>query len=129
VTWADLFGWIVLAVIAYSLFRIGRWIFWWNDDWDRRHPVDAETAAGVSDMTDLEAAWEAVHSATPAGWFVGRPGQRHGGQWAIYGYDTREKAKIGPRSREWTAVGESEVECVREMARCLREIAAGTVPR
>ncbi len=29
---------------------------------------------------EQEAAWADVHAATPAGWFVGRPGQRHGGQ-------------------------------------------------
>lgn len=35
------------------------------------------------------------------------------------------KAHIGKRSREWTAVGNSEEECVREMARCLRELRQG----
>ena len=29
---------------------------------------------------DLEAAWDELHAATPAGWFEGRPGPRHGGQ-------------------------------------------------
>jgi len=60
---------------------------------------------------------------------VGRPGQRHGGQWAIYAFDQTEKAQIGRRSREWTAVGQTEVECVREMVRVLRIIAAGDVPK
>jgi len=36
---------------------------------------------------------------------------------------------MSKRSREWTAVGETEVECVREMARCLREIGNGRVPK
>lgn len=72
-------------------------------------------------------AWEAVHVATPPGWFVGRPSQRHGGQWAMYAFDTTEKAQIGRRSREWTAVGMTEVECVLEMARCLSAIHAGGV--
>jgi len=81
-------------------------------------------------VTDtLEAAWDELHSATPAGWFVGRPSQRHGGQWAMYAFDTTEKAHIGRRSREWTAVGYTEDECVREMARCLRLISEGKVPK
>jgi hypothetical protein len=66
---------------------------------------------------------------TPPGWHVGRPGRRYGGQWGQYGFDQTEKAHIGRRSPEWTAVGETEVECVREMARCLREIGEGWVPR
>ncbi len=82
-------------------------------------------------MTDPELAdaWDELHAATPLGWFVGRPGQRHGGQWAMYAFDTTEKAHIGRRSREWTAVAQTEVECVREMARCLREISEGRVPK
>ena len=44
-------------------------------------------------------------------------------------FDTREKAKLGHRSREWTAVGETEEAVIREMARCLREISAGRVPK
>jgi len=67
-------------------------------------------------MTDAELAeaWTALHAAAPPGWFVGRPGQRHGGQWAMYAFDTTEKAEIGRRSRAWTAVGQTEVDCVRE---------------
>ncbi|MEO6351072.1 MAG: hypothetical protein ABIP53_10520 [Candidatus Limnocylindrales bacterium] len=61
---------------------------------------------------DLESAWEAIHAATPPGWYLRRPGQRHGGR----------------RSREWTAVGMTEVECLLEMARCLREIGEERVP-
>ena len=36
---------------------------------------------------------------------------------------------MGRRSRERTAVGQSEAECVREMAGCLQEIGEGRVPR
>ena len=36
---------------------------------------------------------------------------------------------MGHRSREWTAVGQTEIECVCEMARCLREISEGGVPQ
>jgi len=78
---------------------------------------------------DLEDAWDELHAATPPNWFVGRPGQRHGGQWEQYAFDTTEKAHIGQRSREWTAVGNTEIECVREMARCLREISEGRAPK
>jgi hypothetical protein len=80
-------------------------------------------------MEDVEAAWAELHAATPAGWFVGCPGPRHGGQWAIYAFDTTEKAHVGRGSREWTVVGQSEVEFLREMARCLREISEGRVPQ
>ena len=47
----------------------------------------------------------------------------------MYAFDTTEKAQIGRRSREWTAVGQTDEECVREMARYLREISEGRVPR
>lgn len=77
--------------------------------------------SSLDDEADLKAAWDELRAATPAGWFVERPGLRHGGQWAVYAFDTTERAAIGKRSREWTAVGQTEVECVREMARCLRE--------
>ncbi len=43
-------------------------------------------------------------------------------------FDLTERAKVGRRQREWTAIGETEVECVRAMARCLREIREGRVP-
>lgn len=47
----------------------------------------------------------------------------------MYAFDTTERAHVGKRSREWTAMGQTEVECVREMARCLREIGNGRVPK
>lgn len=47
----------------------------------------------------------------------------------MYAFDTRETAHISKRSREWTAVGQTEEECVREMARCLRAISEGRVPK
>jgi hypothetical protein len=85
-------------------------------------------------MTDLEAAWSELDTANATlGWSVGRPslhdglrGDMHWEQWA---YDLREGPKFGKRSREWSAVGPTEVECVREMARCLREIREGRYPR
>ena len=80
-------------------------------------------------MSDLEAAWSDIHDAKPDGWFVGPPvyiERRH--KWMMYAFDTRERPKAGHRSREWTAVGASELEVVREMARCLRIIGAGALP-
>ena len=72
---------------------------------------------------DLGAAWAAIHDATPAGSFVGRPSyhdERH--EWTQYAFDPREVPKVGVRSRVWTAIGATEVEC-------LPEIGAGRVPK
>ena len=73
-------------------------------------------------VTDLEAAWNEIHDAKPDSWFVGPPVYIEHRDRDQYAFDTRERAKAGHRSREWTAVGQSELEVVREMARCLREI-------
>ena len=81
-------------------------------------------------MTELQNAWNAVHEATPAGWHVGRPtyyDERR--QWVQYAFDPSERPSVGLRSREWTAVGATELEVVVEMARCLREINEGRAPR
>ena len=85
--------------------------------------------ANYRPVTDLEAAWSEVHDAKPDGWFVGTPVfiERRG--WEQYAFDTQERAKARHRSREWTAVAQSELEVVREMARCLRVTAAGERPR
>ncbi len=80
-------------------------------------------------VTDLEAAWDEIHDAKPDSWFVGpttQEEQRH--EWTMYAFDTRERPKAGHRSREWTAVAQTELEVVREMARCLRLIREGTAP-
>ena len=37
--------------------------------------------------------------------------------------------KVGKRSREWTAIAPTQAHVVREMARCLREIAARKVAK
>ncbi len=47
----------------------------------------------------------------------------------MYAFDPSERAIAGARSREWTTIGQTEVECLLEMARCLREISAGRAPR
>lgn len=64
----------------------------------------------------LEEARDELHDSTPPGWYVGT-------------YDTTAKAHIGKRSREWTAVHPTQIGVVREMARCLREITDGRVPK
>ncbi len=79
---------------------------------------------------DIEAAWGEVFDALPAAWSVGRPSyhdERH--EWTQYAFDSFEVAKVGVRSKEWTAIGATEVECLVETARCLLEISAGRVPR
>lgn len=77
----------------------------------------------------LEEAWAELHDASATlRWFVGHPAyeERRGDvPWSQYAFDPTEKPKVGQRSREWTAVGQTEVECVREMARCLREFGEG----
>ena len=50
-------------------------------------------------------------------------------EWLLYAFDPSERAVVGIRQREWTAIAESEVAVVREMARCLREITDGRVPK
>ena len=57
---------------------------------------------------------------------MGRLGyeERHN-QWSMYAFDPSEKPVVGKRSREWTAVGRAELECVREMARCLGGLKEG----
>ena len=64
-------------------------------------------------------------SAIPARWYVELP-RREGDAWVMqaFGDPLNREAPIS----EWTAVARSEEGVVREMARCLREIAAGRVP-
>lgn len=55
-------------------------------------------------MTDLEDAWDALHAATPRGWYVGRPNYHdERGEWQMYAFDPAELALMGVRKREWTA--------------------------
>lgn len=67
----------------------------------------------------LEEAWNELHEATPQGWYVGRATYNsRRDEWSLYCFDSTEKAHIGRRSREWTAVAPTEERVVREMARC-----------
>ena len=64
------------------------------------------------------------------GWYVGRPGyEERYNQWSMYAFDTFERSVVGKRSREWTAVGPTELRCVQEMSRCLRELGEGRWPK
>ncbi|MFN8621834.1 MAG: hypothetical protein U0869_13970 [Chloroflexota bacterium] len=79
---------------------------------------------------ELEAAWWELQDATPAGWIVGRPyfhDERN--EWEQYARDTIDRPPKRDQIREWIAIGPTEIECVREMARCMREIAEGRPPR
>lgn len=71
-----------------------------------------------------------LRAALPAGWWVGTPSyydERR--EWLLYAFDPSEKPIVGVRKREWTAVAPTAVGVVRDMARGLREIAAGGVPK
>ena len=70
---------------------------------------------------------EALRAAQLAGWYVGIPlYDLKRRRWQVYAFDTTH---TNGRRRERTAVGQTESECVWEMARCLREISAGRVPK
>ena len=61
----------------------------------------------------LRRAWHSVHVNTPAGWYVGTPGyEERYRRWSMYAFDPSEKPVVGKRSREWTAVGQTELHCV-----------------
>ena len=80
-------------------------------------------------MADLEAAWDAVHGNTPEGWYVGQPMEHpERNEWSQFAFDPSETPTVGKRSREWTAVGPTELRCLREMARCLGELREGRWP-
>ncbi len=88
---------------------------------------ESGTIHGVSVSED---AWYSVHDALPAGWYIGRPSYHdERREWVMYAYDPAERPRVGLRRREWTAVAATEEGVLGEMARCLREIAAGRVPK
>jgi hypothetical protein len=77
-------------------------------------------------MDDLEAAWIDVHDVNLSmHWNVGRPSREPRRQpvWQQFAFDPLETPKGGRRLRAVTATGDSELECVREMARQLRLVA------
>ena len=79
--------------------------------------------------TDLDDAWNDLHDAKPDGWYVDRHSYEEGRKrWEQCAFDPSERAHAGARSREWTAVGPTELEVIHEQARCLRLIREGRVP-
>jgi hypothetical protein len=79
---------------------------------------------------DLATAWDELRAALPRGWVTGRPAYHHEDRtWHLYAHDPAERPKVGKRTREATAVGESEVECVRAMARILAVMGQGRWPK
>ena len=80
--------------------------------------------------TDLEDAWNDLHDAKPPGWHVGRPSYDERQRlWEQYAFDPSERAQVGVRSREWTAVTPTELGVVHELVRCLWLIREGRVPK
>jgi hypothetical protein len=70
---------------------------------------------------DLEAAWNEVHEALPAGWSVARPSQRREERerpWHVTAYDYRTAAR---RHDLVEATGRTEAEALRDLAALLRE--------
>lgn len=77
----------------------------------------------------LAASWDQLHSALPPGWQVGRPMYHDERRtWEQYAWLPSGKVRGGKPRKEWTAVGATEVECVKEMARCLAELGQGRWP-
>ena len=61
----------------------------------------------------IAAAWSAVHENTPDGWYVGQPMEHpERNEWSMYAFDPSETPVVGKRSREWIAVGQTELRCV-----------------
>jgi len=76
-----------------------------------------------------EQSHEVFQVAQRQGWYVGIPlydVRRR--RWQQFAYENTKRAPVGRRSREWTVVGQTEEECVREMARCLHAISEGREP-
>ncbi len=74
-------------------------------------------------------AWDELLDATPPGCTSASRATTTRAASGMYAFDPSERPVVGKRSREWTAIGPTEEAVVREMARCLREIGAGRVPR
>ena len=47
----------------------------------------------------------------------------------MYAFDPSGKAVEGGRERQWIAVGQTELDCVRDMACCLSELKTGRWPK
>jgi len=84
----------------------------------------------VPPMEDLENAWAELHEAVPRGWQIGGPAfDERKGEWSLYAWDVTERVKAGRRTRDWIAVHPTQSGVLREMARCLRTLDEGQVPK
>jgi hypothetical protein len=84
-------------------------------------PELARRCLSIGGVSDLKDAWDALQAMTPSGCYVGKPSYHdERDEWLLYAFDPSERAVVGVRSREWTAVASTEVGVVREMARCLQ---------
>lgn len=79
----------------------------------------------------LEQADAELLGTTPRGWFVGRPSfHEERNIWVQYAFDTTERPRAGRRrQRDWETEAPTQELCIRSMAHCLRELAAGRVPK
>ena len=79
-------------------------------------------------MDDLREACDELLAALPAGWRTGRPAWNERREWSLYAWDARERAVVGHRTGEWTAVHPTQAGVVRELARCVRAIHDRRIP-
>ena len=77
-----------------------------------------------------EDAWERIDDATPAGWFVGLPSVAPGRvmPWSQYAFDRSERAVIGQRQREISAVGDTEIDVLERMSERLEQAKNARMP-
>ena len=79
----------------------------------------------VSD--ELEQAWDQVYDVLPFRWFVVKPVHHpERGYWVAFARNPHAR-KTDPPFVE--AIGPTESEALVELARCIREVLAGRVPR
>ncbi len=81
-------------------------------------------------MSELDDAWGEVYAVLPAGWTVTRPTYHleSGGYWVAYCRDTRYR-KDKPTPPFWEAMGPTEADSLRELARCIGELVEGRAPK
>ena len=64
----------------------------------RHHP--GRDRRRLNEVASLEAAWNAIHDAKPAGWYVGRPSYHNERrEWVMYAFDPSERPMVGLRNR------------------------------
>jgi hypothetical protein len=108
-----------------------RWLTWSHGTTAATDsPAGGNQASLTPELARLAAAWDAVHDATPEGWYVGRPMEHpERNEWSMFAFDRSETPVVGKRANEWTAVGYTELHCVQTMAYCLGELREGRWPK